>query len=161
MIPLYKARHEHIVNEIKFKTQNGAPVNDIEFLKNTEKDVQLKLDTEKREVKKMANDLYTTWKDITILREKEKFASTGQKLQVHIKDKGTENMEYIFNLVPSPMDEKTKEGNSLPNREASRRATLKNLKVYARLYINDMKVSETKPQHIKYPSLDVDLSEMF
>ena len=39
MIPLYKARHEHIVNEIKFKTQNGAPVNDIEFLKNTEKDV--------------------------------------------------------------------------------------------------------------------------
>ena len=43
----------------------------------------------------------------------------------------------------------------------NRRRNLKNLEVFARLYINDQRVSETKPVKLKYPALEADLSEMF
>lgn len=106
----------------------------------------------------MATKLYATWKEIEEIRKKQKFTATDVKLQVQI-DKDSD--EYIFGLVSAPTVDKTESGGSLPWGESSRKKSLQGLKVYARLYINGMKVSQTKAHNVLYPSLDLDLSEMF
>ena len=88
--------------------------------------------------------MYKTWTDIVDERNKNGYSSTSQQLKVH-PSQVDDKTEYIFNLLPAPHSEKKYDGSSLPNSEDNRRSKLKNLKIYARLLINNQKVSETKP----------------
>lgn len=68
MIPFYIQKLEHINEQIADKQRLQAPKQDLDFLYNTQRDVQQKLTAEKVEVQKMAEDLYSTWTKIDDLR---------------------------------------------------------------------------------------------
>lgn len=138
----------------------GDPKSETDFLQNTKKEVERKLEDEKREVQQLATTLYDTWTKIDDIRKKNDYQSTNVQLKVH-QNKTKEGTEYIFNLLHTNPSLKTFKGGSLPNSEASRRSNIKGLRAFARLYINGQRVSETQKQPIKWPSFEAELCEMF
>lgn len=55
-----------------------------------------------------------------------------------------QSTEYTFNLLSQNVSLKKSDGSALGFNEASRRSNIGDLRAFARLYINDRKVSETK-----------------
>jgi len=56
---------------------------------------------------------------------------------------------------------KISDGSSLPDSETRRRANVQALKGFARLYIGDKKVSETKKFPLIWPKFEIEICEMF
>ena len=63
--------------------------------------MQSKLNREKKEIQKLATDMYETWCQIVKLRDTNQYASTSSLLKVYPKKLEGENggTDYIFNLL--------------------------------------------------------------
>lgn len=109
--------------------------------------------------------MYEIWRKICQRRDANKFQSTNVNLKVFQRKleqgEGSDFIFNVYNLSAQPPSDRKSDGSSLPGKEVSRRSSIKGLKVFARLYINDTKVAETKAQPVKWPIFEVDLGEMF
>lgn len=120
MIPFYMERVSFIEQEIEQKSRQGEASNDeLKFLNNTVKSVQMSLDKEIREVNDMANKLYEVWSEIVTQRNSQKFSATNVELVVHKQDD-----DQILDLK---YDKNVTQFKDLPSSEKSRQNRIKKL----------------------------------
>lgn len=85
------------------------------------------------------------------------FASTNVKLKVHKLSNG----ELYFNLLHEEPSAKQVNGAALPSSEVSRRNSAVRVRAFIRLIINGRYVARSRKQFLKWPSLEIEVSEQF
>lgn len=80
------------------------------------------------------------------------------RLKVHKLDNG----ELYFNLIhEEPSAKMIKTGAALPHSEISRRNSAVRVRAYIRLIINGRYVARSRKQFMRWPNLEIDISEQF
>lgn len=131
------------------------------FLKKARDDVRLALESEKKKVNEMANELYSTWKQIEEERKTQDYTSTNQNLKIFKTDLGDGEYEHQFNLVTDKPSMRKNNDAALPGDELSRRRNIANLRVQGVLFINGIRVSVTNKVAVNWPNFEAEFSEMF
>jgi hypothetical protein len=86
MIPFYRSRIKNILGDIRtYKRRKARGEGDEQeeiFLDQTLKDVKAKLKREKAVIRELGDKLYSLWKDLKLIRDKQGFTSTSYTLKV-------------------------------------------------------------------------------
>jgi hypothetical protein len=92
------------------------------------------------------------------LRAEKDFSSTNIKLKVHKISNG----ELYFNLLhEEPSAKLIKNKGALPSSEIQRRNNAVKVRAYVRLIINGKYVARSRKQFLRWPNLEIEISEQF
>ena len=86
LLPFYKDRLDHIKEEIKSKSSSDKGKKDLPFLKKMRENLKNDFESEKNELKDMAQAIYDLWLRIDKIRIDRKYPETQYDLKVHKGD---------------------------------------------------------------------------
>lgn len=99
--------------------------------------------------------MYKKWKQIKELRKTNQYQATNFKLQVQKGPAG----ELYFQMKPDDPSFKLYNGTALPSSEVSRRNNIILIRAFVRLIINGKYVTRSRKALLKWPLLELDISE--
>ncbi len=91
------------------------------------------------------------------MRKKNEFSATNIKLKVH----KPENGELYFNLIHEEPSAKLYTGSALPISEVDRRNNAIRIRAYVRLIINGRYVTRSRKAFLRWPNLEIEITEQF
>lgn len=152
LIPFLMERLNNIKDEISSKSRSDKMRKDVPFLKKMQENLKNELETEKKELKEMAQEIYDIWLKICKIRTDANAASTQFDLKVH---QGDNQDDVLFNLV------KRNNPGSLTKEVENRRSKVERTQAFCKLIIDGLCVAETKKVPISWPSYEIDILDQF
>ena len=165
-IPYLKQKIDSITAELdiysKIRNPSEAVKEEIRNMRIFLEETLQIMEKRKKNLNEKANELYNKWLELKNIRTKQVYQSTNIRLNVlrfptlHLDNPHIFDYAFIMTYTEPTIDNER-----IGSKEVLRRKTVKDYKIFLKIYINDVFVVKSNTYLMKWPNFEVDINNLF